>query len=230
MFPYTRAAFTLITDAAKKLIRIFQILLSLFTLAYLVLSLVFSFGNLYVNVALLTLYVCYTVFLLCTVKSKASDAKKELKRAYRVAQLLLRAIPLGTTLYTLWITTQSTNGATIILTTLLLIFWIAQMLLELILFIVEPRITLLANAVIRDCKPIIVMHNMFHARQQDFKVDFDDVAQKTAILDPIVKKEKAAQTAKAAKIAKTVLMPHTLLVKPIKKGVKKEKKNKNDPQ
>jgi hypothetical protein len=229
MFPYTRAAFTLITDAAKKLIRIFQILLSLFTLAYLVLSLVFSFGNLYVNVALLTLYVCYTVFLLCTVKSKATNAKKELGRAYRVARLLLRAIPLGTTLYTLWITTQSTNGATIILTTLLLIFWIAQMLLELILFIVEPRITLLANAVIRDCKPFIVMHNMFHAHQ-DFKVDFDDVAQKTAILDPIVKKEKAAQAAKAAKIAKTVLMPHTLLVKPIKEGRKREKKNKHDPQ
>ena len=75
-----------------------------------------------------------------------------------------------------------------------------------------------------------MMHNMFHARQQDFKVDFDDVVQKTAILDPIVKKEKAAQTAKAAKIAKTVLMPHTLLVKPIKEGRKREKKNKHDPQ
>lgn len=232
MIKYTSAAFTLLLNDFKKLIKGFKIALSLFTLLYLTFAIVAKMGIFPINVALLVMYCLYTAFLLFFKKKASNDDTNTVKHTYHIAKLVLKAIPLATTLYTLWITSNNLNGLTIIVTTLLLIFWILQVLLEIVVLVVESYAKLFKSAFLIDAKPFINAYNLFNVKENDIVIDFDEHCKNVGKLDPIIKANKAAKAAKKKQKAVNTIkafIPPVLLSQPKTKKVKvkKVKKVKN---
>lgn len=190
MFKYTSAAITLLLTNLKKWCKGFQIALSLFTLVYLTFAIIAKIGIFPINVTLLVLFFLYTAYLTFFKKHKTEDAEKTVKHIYRIAKLALKAIPLATTLYTLWITSHNTNGLTIITTTLLLILWILQVLMEIVIFIIEINFKLFKSAFLLDIKWIIQLHDITHFEKDDWNIDFEELQNNVQDLLPIIKTKK----------------------------------------
>ena len=110
----------------------------------------------------------------------------------------MKAIPLATTLYTLWITSRNTNGLTIIITTLLLILWILQVLMEILIFILEANVNLFTSAVLIDIKWIVNLHNHLSKDEKDWYFDYDHHYENVNCLSPFLDAQKAAKEAKIA--------------------------------
>lgn len=198
MISYTIAAYTMFISILKKVCKGFQIALSLFTLVYLTFAVITQIGIFPINVTLLVLYFLYTAYLTFFKKKNTNDTTKTVKRVYRITKLVLKAIPLATTLYTLWITTHNTNGLTIIITTLLLILWILQVLMEILIFILESNIKLFTSAALIDFKWVVDLHNHVSNNEKDWYFDYEQLHKNVECLEPIIDAQKAAKDAKIA--------------------------------
>ena len=155
-FKYTKAAIGLIIEDIKKIALILKYISLVFTTAYFIFVIVIGIGNLYVNIALASLFIIYSIFDLITYGNRRKHRKlrKHGRKIYRYIGLVIRAVGLGATLYGLVIATYNVSAFAIIATILSIIFWIMNIILEVIIILVERRISVLKDSISEDVETI----------------------------------------------------------------------------
>ena len=152
MFKYTWAAFCIIWDELKKWAKFFEVAYAIFMAVYFAYIFIMSVGIVYVNVALLAAYTFYTLFKLL-VKEK-NKAKQKATKFYSFFSLALKAITLASSLYAIYIAGSDVNGIAIIVAILSLVVWTLQALIQIVIFVFEPRIELIVSGIGMDLEPL----------------------------------------------------------------------------
>ena len=155
-FKYTRAAIKLIIEDNKKIALVIKYMSLAFMTAYFVFVIVKGIGILYINIALASLFVTYTIFDFITYKNrkKHKDIRKTGHKIYRYVSLSIRAVALGANIYGLVLAANNISPISLIFTILSLIFLILNIFLEIIIFIVERRFSILRDSVTKDIETI----------------------------------------------------------------------------
>lgn len=147
MFKYTRASIDLIIRDIKKYYRIFRFISFIVMLSYFVFAAITGLGVLWVNIALASLLVVYEVTSQFITSKKT---KKYLRRSYNWLKFIVRAVSLGFIIYGIYEAAEKASPLTIILATLMIIFWITQVTFEILLEIFEDKRDLFLEAVKAD--------------------------------------------------------------------------------
>lgn len=172
MFDYTKAAAVLILDDFKRWSKMFKIFFSAFTLVYFTYNFIADVGNLYVNIVLTALYLGYTLFEIITYKKSVKKrTKKIIARGYKWSKLVIKAFTLGSMLYGMYVAASSINGISIILATLTIIIWVLQVLLELIILVIEPKIKLITAGVLTDAKSYEGALRFLLRKEKDWEIN-----------------------------------------------------------
>lgn len=150
MLKYTKAAIDKIKEDLKVGVALFEIITLILMLTYLILALSFGFGNLIINIILLVVVSIYFLFYLANLKFRFKWFNSIFKKYYKIIRLIILASSLTITLYELYVTTNEVNPVTIILVTLLIIFWLLQVVIEIIYRLVVNEIDLLLQAIAQD--------------------------------------------------------------------------------
>lgn len=151
MIKYTKAAIDVVIRDIKILSNILKYLTLTLSLAYYICALITQIGNSVVNIVLISLIGCFLIFELITIKIDINKvAKRIIRRIYRWSKLIIKASVLAATLYSLYLTSVTTNGLTIVLSTLTTIFFVIQLIVELLRFLFERYKDLLLDAVKQD--------------------------------------------------------------------------------
>ena len=197
MVDYSRAAIAIILEDLKKWSKCFKIGFSIFTLVYFIYSFVMEKGNLYVNIVLITLYAIYTIFEPATYKKDMKKVKKIFSRSYKWSKLLIKAFTLGSMLYGIYVASSKVDGISIILATLMIIIWVLQVLLEILIVVIEPKVKLVIAGVLSDVKPVVTAINIF--KKDDIVLPLNEYEKEIAILNkkitqmrPVKPKKKLA--------------------------------------
>lgn len=189
MFDYSRAAIAIILEDIKKWSKIFKIVFSIFTLLYLSYSIIVDNGIFHINIALISLYVIYTILELVTYRRQMKRFKKIVERSYKWSALSLKAFTLGTLLYGVYVGTHDLTGLSMILTTLMIILWTLQVLLEIIIFVMEPKVKLMLAGILYDAKPYINIANFVKKESvvvnyEEFEKEYDILKKKINEMKP----------------------------------------------
>lgn len=191
MFHYSMTAGKLILEDLKRLGNRFKIFFSVFTLTYLIYCLVMRVGIFYLNLALLVLYVIYTVFQIITYKRDNKRVKRRVARTYKWARLLLKTLTLASTLYGIYIASASVDGISLILATLTIIMWVLQVLFEILIIVIEPRIRLLSVGVMEDVRPVVTALKKMHLSDNDW--DYEAYQKERDILERRIRTDQEAR-------------------------------------
>lgn len=191
MFHYSMTAGKLILEDLKRWGNRFKIFFSVFTLTYLIYCLVMRVGIFYLNLALLVLYVIYTVFQIITYKRDNKRVKRRVARTYKWARLLLKTLTLASTLYGIYIASTSVDGICLILATLTIIMWVLQVLFEILIIVIEPRIRLLSVGVMEDVRPVVTALKKMHLSDNDW--DYEAYQKEKDILERRIRTDQEAR-------------------------------------
>ena len=147
MFKYTRASIDLIIKDLKRIYRTFRIISFLVMFSYFVFAAIVGLGIRWVNITLASILLAYQIvdFII-----SSKRAKKYVRRGYTWIKIIVRAISLGFIIYGIYEAAENVTPLTIILVTLMIIFWIAQIIFEILLEIFEDKRDLLLDAVKKD--------------------------------------------------------------------------------
>lgn len=201
MVDYSRAAIAIVLEDLKKWSRSFKIIFSIFTLLYLSYVILVEEGNIYVNIVLLGLYVIYTVFELLTFKKSMKKLKKIVVRSYKWSKLVVRGFTLCSMMYGIYVAASNIDAISIILATLTIILWVLEVLLEVLIFVIEPKVKLVIAGVLTDARPIINTYNFFKKKDGEININYDEYKKEIAILEkrigevkPVKEKKKSLLT------------------------------------
>lgn len=150
MFSYTKAAIDKIKNDLKIGVAIFEIITIVLIITYLIFALSLGFGNLIINSVLLAVVSVYFILFLINLKFNLKCFRSKIKKYYKRIRLAILASSLSISMYELYVTTNDVNPITIILITLLLIFWILQIVTEIIYRLMANEIDLLVQAIAQD--------------------------------------------------------------------------------
>lgn len=142
MFKYTKATLDILVNDCKKYAKIFKYVSLLTTLGLLIYQIIKGFINneklVYLNLALGILVVVYLIIDFIFDLLKKKTAKKITRTIYKWIKLITKAVTLGFTIYDIAVS-KSVDGIQIILTTLMIIFWIVSVVFELIFEVVQIK-------------------------------------------------------------------------------------------
>lgn len=199
MFKYTAIAFRNFSTAFKKGKLTIGISLFIFTLAFCIYNLVMERGFFYITVALLSLCVMQSLFKILLRKKTTEKLKKALSHICKITTLALKTFTLAVTLYGIYVGTANADGISIILATLSIILWVLQVLLEIVMLVVVPKLELLWAGFLIDMKPIFKLHDTFSCKEDDFNIDYESYKDELDNLKQMRKDRKASIKAKKAK-------------------------------
>ncbi len=149
MFKHTRAAINDTLCEIKAFVKVFGIVSSLIYIGYLAYTLIVKMGNFYVNVTLLALSTAYFIFSLFTSGKKGKKIKtaKRFTRRFAVwSKLLIKAYTLGVAVYGIVLSSGKPSTLSIILTVLMIVFWVIQLLAEIVVFYAERKVDVFVAA------------------------------------------------------------------------------------
>ena len=151
MFKYTRAAVSMIIADLKLFYKIFRYISHASMIAYFIFAICMDIGFLPINIAMLSLIVVYSIVDLIV---DAKKPRKIIRRSYKWTILALKAVSLSFTIYGLYEAAEKANPVAIILATLMLIFWIIQVTLQIFVDIFEVKMNLFLAALKEDTRPV----------------------------------------------------------------------------
>lgn len=165
MIDYTKAAVLLILDDIKKFKKIFKLFSLVFTTGYFIYVLITQSGLLVANIILSILFLGYTIFEFVATKKDIKRIKRVVRRSYSWITLGIKSLTLAAMIYGIYTATKAVSAITIILATLMIVFWVLQVFLELLIQIIENKVDLVVAAVHKDIenvkKPIDSIGNIF---------------------------------------------------------------------
>lgn len=152
MVKYTVASIELIIADLKRYYQIFRWLSFVIMLGYFIFAAVVGLGIFWVNVALAGVILAYQITTLFVTSKRA---RRILRRSNARIKLIIRAISLGMLIYGIYeAAATDIKPINIILVTLMIVFWIAQTVFEIILEIAEKEKDLLVAAIKQDFQDI----------------------------------------------------------------------------
>lgn len=193
MFKYTLIAKDIIIRDIKKYVALFKYAFLAINVGYYVFAIVTGLGYLWANIALLAVILLYFIFTVITQNIKMKTAKKRVKRTYKWIKIGIKAITLGATLYGIYIAANAVNPISIIITTLMIILWVLETLLEIISEVVASKIDLLIAGWKKDIedikKPVSKVGNFFRKLKGEEPIESDYDQSKIDILDNEINKK-----------------------------------------
>lgn len=225
MFDYTTAAGRLIIKDFKKISQVIRVVYLVFTLGYFVYVLIAQTGNFWANLAFSILFLGYMVLDLISFKIKVNLAKKIVQKIYKYGRLTMSAITLGGNLYAMYLATSDTSSITIIISTLLIILWVLQVLLEVVIMVLEPRIKCLYAGVLKDISPVVNVLNVKNVVMGDESIDLhlNEYQKELAILEKDVIQVKASRKLHRKEVWSNRLVSFKKVMTPQNVGELKEK-------
>lgn len=156
-FKYTTAAVMLIVDDIKKIAVLTKYISLFFTLLYFAIVLALRQGNFIANIILASLFLIYTIFDLITFHQgkKHKEKRKKARLAYKIITLLIKGALLGANMYGLYVASTNTSFFAFVSTAFALIVWIINISLEIAIFIIDRRLTLLKESISKDTETIL---------------------------------------------------------------------------
>lgn len=204
MVDYSRAAISIVLEDLKKWSRSFKIVFSIFTLIYLSYVIIVEEGNFYVNVVLLGLFIIYTLFELFTLNKSMKKTKKIVARSYKWSKLAIRAFTLCSMMYGIYVAAANIDAISIIFATLMIILWVLEVLLEVLIFVIEPKVKLVIAGVLTDAKPIINTYNFFKKKDGEIIINYDEYKKELAILEKKVEENRPIKVKKNSLLSKLI--------------------------
>lgn len=211
MVKYTVASIELIIADLKRYYQIFRWLSFVVMLAYFIFASIIGLGIRWVNISLAgIIFVYQTITLFIT----SRQARKILRRNYARIKLIIRAISLGMLIYGIYeAAATDIKPINIILVTLMIVFWIAQTVFEIILEIAEKEKDLLVAAIkadIQDVKdtikaPVNAVKNAFNfviGRKEEPKEEEKETKEVRRLKKYLEEKEAKKSEAKSKKKSK----------------------------
>lgn len=157
MFDYTRASIKITIQSLRKYARIFKYCSLVFTCAYFVYAIWSKTGIFYLNVALASLFLLYTIFDLITERMRSiKRARKIIKRSYGWVSLVLKLVSLGAMIYGIYNAATNVAAISTILATLMIILWVLQVFMELVIAIIEDKYDLILAGWKKDIEDIMM--------------------------------------------------------------------------
>lgn len=222
MFKYTRAAFTSLVKDLKLWSKILSWIFFSVFVGYYTYSIVMNIINanavwenmdhlnFFVNLIALILVILGTVLNYVLIDKKYKKELRISKRIISWLKIILKTITLGFTIYGFYTSVKNEiNPMQIVLTTLLIIFWILSALIEIITSIISSKITVFEEAVKKDF--------------QDMKQPFENVGNTVKRFFGVEVEEKEEKESHIIKKLDKIIE----WKKQRKEEKKKEKKNKN---
>ena len=169
MLNYTIAVIHGTVNDLKRFFFVFSLITQVLYIAYLLYVIIANISNMHVNITLCILSVCYLIFFL-VIHSKhdkfAKVTKRIVRRSYKWSKLAINCFTLGVAVYGIYLTSNNANVITVVLTALMIIFWIMQVILEIIIYFFEQKYDLLIAGLERDVefisKPVNTIGNIVH--------------------------------------------------------------------
>lgn len=132
------SAFQKIKNVFLRIKLVFDIIIPLFPIAFLIYSLAVSMGFLWANIITLSLSVAHYIFHVIVLFQAREDKelKKTIKLIYKTCVRFVKFLTLAISIYGLWLSITHINLLTLLLTALSLFGWIFQVTLDIIIHIV----------------------------------------------------------------------------------------------
>ena len=157
MFKYTRAVLNETVSDLRFIWFLFCVATQIIYLAYLTYAVIAKVGLIYLNIPLLIISAIYLVVFLILHKKKDKKSKKARQISAHVKtiiKLAINAVALAVAIYGIYIASTNADGISIMFTTLMLIFWCAQVILEIIVAFFERKADQISWALTKDVEPI----------------------------------------------------------------------------
>ena len=149
MFVYTRATIDKIVSDLKRVTTVFNFSGQLVYILYLIYAILAPVGLIYINIPLLVASVAYFTFYLIYFK-KSGSIQSTVRHSYRWIKITAKAFTLAVTLYGIYTATTHITSFSVILTTLMIIAWIATLAVEITTLVVEYYSTMFKEALAAD--------------------------------------------------------------------------------
>ena len=94
-------------------------------------------------------------------------------------------------LYGIYIASASVDGISLILATLTIIMWVLQVLFEILIIVIEPRIRLLSVGVMEDVRPVVTALKKMHLSDNDW--DYEAYQKEKDILERRIRTDQEAR-------------------------------------
>lgn len=165
MFDHTKSALKSTVKQIKFIANLFKYSTSAILIAYFIYTIFAKIGLIWANACLLALALFSLVFEIITDRSKSisKSTEKTVKRSVKFIKLFIRALTLGTMLFSIYMSAKNVNGITIIVTTLAVISWILSFLFEVVHIILEKKVKALVNSFKEDFNHLT---HPFHAKEK----------------------------------------------------------------
>ena len=157
MFKYTRAVLNETVSDLRFIWFLFCVVTQIIYLAYLIYTVIAKVGLIYLNIPLLIVSAIYlSVFLILHKYNdkKTKKARKISAHVKTIIKLAINAVALSVAVYGIYVASTNTDGISIMLTTLMLIFWCAQVVLEIVVMFFEKKADQISWALQKDVEPV----------------------------------------------------------------------------
>ena len=145
------SAFQKLKKKFLRIKRVFDLILPLFPIAFLIYSIIAKKGFLWANVISLILAVAYYVFHVFVLfqSRENKDLTWTVKTIYKTCVRLIKFLTLAVSVYGLWVSISDFNFLSLILTVFSIIGWIMQVTLDFILYTINRTLTFAKETIVR---------------------------------------------------------------------------------
>lgn len=195
VFKYTKTSINIIIRDLKKYAKIFKYSALIFTIGYYIFALITKIGNFWINVVLLSLISLYSLFELITINKDLKTTKKVVKRVYKWLKIAIKAFTLGVAIYGLYTAANNVTAISIVLTTLMIIMWVLETILEIVIEVISKEAELLIAGWKKDMEiikqPATKVGNFFRKLKGEDPIESFDIDEKQIeILEKEMSKNK----------------------------------------
>lgn len=168
MLEYTKAAINTTVSDLKAFFYYFSVASQSIYAIYLIYAIFATAGNLAVNIILLAVAILYLAFYIATHGMDTKHMKRVrciTKRSYTCFKLMMKALTLGLTIYSIYATSTHVTALSVILAALTAVSWLLQVIFELTVYFFESRASFIMAGIEADwerlTKPVETVGNIF---------------------------------------------------------------------
>ena len=191
---HTKAVFSKIKTDFNKILFYLNISTHSLTIVFLLYSLIANLDLWVVHSLLLILQSAYTFFSFSKGNWKTKRVKKEVKKSYKIIKITLKAIPLGTSLYGLFLATENLTVLSLLLPVLTLVSWILTVLLVIVDNVLERYLNLVFDGLNEDFKKIPFLGKWFsEVADRDSNTENTEIQEWAAAIDKEIQEKRQAK-------------------------------------
>lgn len=145
---------TIVLEDIKKYAKIFKSFTLVFTTCYFIFVIFTKTGIFAINIALVLLFLTYSILNFVTWTNNPKRAKRVVRKSYKVIVLSIRLFTLASMVYGIYNATTDVSALSILFATLMIVFWVFQVFLELFIHILEEKIDIILAGWNKDVEDI----------------------------------------------------------------------------